>query len=274
MDQRKLVDGFLEIRRRIDACVQPERNLARLQVCPVVRRCACENAVVVLGVALCFGERLMTTARATGEIAVPRRIAIKRTDDRLRLHRHLVDAAMGPVVDEARVQLAVRTDHPGGITTAALVPGIGGGDCITFRHRRSHRLVLNRAEQCTQAHALEAAIPVRKRHPYLEVDGRLNGTGHTAEGRLHDDRIGLGARDGEAGLLDGLCQRDARVRQRLACKRCAPRGDIASGVCGQCRVRQGTGNGERERHGTGSGDPHCHFLSRAKRCRQGARPHR
>jgi hypothetical protein len=126
------------------------------------------SAVEVFRVLL-RGHQTLTSARRT---AVPvreaRRAAVVGVDERLGLHGHLMDGAIGEVHELLGV--VDREER-----VPALVSGIRRGGHVAFLQRGGHRRVADRPRPSAIADRLELAVPVLGGHPDFDVDDRIRG---------------------------------------------------------------------------------------------------
>ena len=72
-------------------------DAASLQVRDVIRGRAGHDAVVIVGITLRFGETLLAAGGAAVPVSELRGLAVERLNDELRIDRHFVDGAVGPV---------------------------------------------------------------------------------------------------------------------------------------------------------------------------------
>src|SRR5213075_2831264 len=120
------------------------------------------DAVEVLGIALRRHQAFLAAGRAAIEVREFGRAAVEGFRDRLRLHRHLVDAARA-IVDDLLVVL-----HPGG--SAALMASVGARDRVALEELRRHIGVLDVARKAVVAEPLVLAVPAFEWKPYLELN--------------------------------------------------------------------------------------------------------
>ncbi len=183
----------------------------------VVRRRSGKNSVIVGGVALRFGERLISAARAAGEVAMMRGPPVQLLDDGLRFDRHLVDAAMRPVSHDADVEFALRYG-PCTIVPVALMARVGTADCVPLVQSLSHPPVRQGPPEGAETEPLEAAVPVLERHPDFEMNRGCHDSRDPAEGAMYLDRrlesqAFLSARDGVPGArMNRFRAGDSRLR--------------------------------------------------------------
>ena len=90
-----------EVGRAVVLDELPEK--AGVKMGSVVARVARDNSVEVVRIALCFGERLLASGRATPEIDVARRLAVEGRDHRLRGVDRNVDRTACPIDDRLGV---------------------------------------------------------------------------------------------------------------------------------------------------------------------------
>ena len=130
----------------------------------VVRRIAGDDAVVVVGIALRFGQRLLAAGGAADEIRLVGEAAAGVADDQLGRLGHHVHRAVA-VVDQL-FGMALAELH-----VVAGVPGVGAGGRVAAAQRGRHRGVRDRSLIAAVAHALELAVPrLDRRNPDLELD--------------------------------------------------------------------------------------------------------
>ena len=141
-----------------------EGHLRGLQMRKVVRGRARQNSIVVGRIALSFRHRLKSAARASGEVAVLRGPPVHALDDRLRLHRHLVNAAMRPVLDDYwfRAPFDIAQVPSSALT---LMTGVGTAHRVAPVQRLRHGPVRQLALKSAETKTLEAPVPVLERHP-------------------------------------------------------------------------------------------------------------
>ena len=102
-DERELLgrNDNTEVGRAVVLDELPEK--AGVKMGSVVARVARDNSVEVVRIALCFGERLLASGRATPEIDVARRLAVEGRDHRLRGVDRNVDRTACPIDDRLGV---------------------------------------------------------------------------------------------------------------------------------------------------------------------------
>ena len=184
--QRGGLNGRQFLRRNVAVLIAEQRQIVPSgvgqQVGPIVGGRAGDDAVVILGVALGFHERLAAAVGAGAEVGALRALAVEGVQDGLGFHGRFVDGAIAEVGDLLGV-----IERPGGIGAAGMVAGIGGGGGVVVGHGVRQLVVADGARETAVADALELAVPVGGGHPDFELDigiGRwLDGSGHAAEGR-------------------------------------------------------------------------------------------
>ena len=161
MDHRIL--GRRDEARRILQHRLGDRELPRVQICARVRRCAGDDAVVVVRKALRLGEALASAGRAAVPVRPPRAAAVERVDDRLRLDGHLVLGAIREV-DEL---FGMAEREP---AAAAGVARIGRARRVAALQRVGHRRITDRPRPAAVADRLELAVPSGRRQPHFDLD--------------------------------------------------------------------------------------------------------
>ena len=219
--------GILE-RRHGDA------QVPRVQVRLEVRRRARDDRVEVLGVPLRLHQALPSSGRAAVPVRQPRPAIVELRDQRLGLHRRLVDGAIREVHELFRM-----TD--GEQRVAALVARIGGRRRVAFLHRRHHRRKADDAGPAAAADELKLAVPVLRqpgfhfdlrirRRPQDRVDPAARGNDLAAAPAARPGLPGprAGAPAGAGGVNGPACHHlrghDCRVRERQRLQALARRG--------------------------------------------------
>src|SRR5436190_848318 len=135
--ERRGLDGGELARRDVAAWSTHRRLLVPNEphevVRPEVGRCPDDDAIVVVGEALRFHERLPAAVRASAEVGTPGTVAVEGADDRLGPLGRFVDRAIPEIDDPFRVShgpagVAGRVGilRPGGRVAAAAPGGPGG----------------------------------------------------------------------------------------------------------------------------------------------------
>src|SRR5207249_226215 len=185
---------------------------------PEVGRCPDDDAIVVVGEALRFHERLPAAVRASAEVGTPGTVAVDGADDRLGPLGRFVDRAIPEIDDPFRV-----SQGPAGV--AARVAIIRPGGSVAAAEPGGQGAVQDRAREAAIANALELSVPARAWHPDFETDPRgarrRCEARHPAEGRQIVDDLPTRCAEGAGG--DGLGHRDRRVRHRKSAEALAGR---------------------------------------------------
>jgi hypothetical protein len=142
------------------------RDAEQHQRRPIAGRRAGHDAVVVLGIALCFLQALAPTRRATEPVRSIGRPAVARCRERLAGDGQLVHGAI-LVIDEL-LRLA---DGPREVAAPALMTRVGVGDGVPAQQRIDQRVVDDRAGGTAVAGLHELAVPILGQ-PELEPDVR------------------------------------------------------------------------------------------------------
>ncbi len=135
---------------------------------PKVSGRAGEDAVVIVGKALGFHERLAAAVGTTGEVGVFRCIAIEGLDDRFGLDGHFVDGAIAEVGDFFGM-----AESPIGVDAIGSMAGVGGGSGVTVTNGGGHFGVVDRTGEAAVAGAAKFAVPVCRREPDFKMDFRI-----------------------------------------------------------------------------------------------------
>jgi hypothetical protein len=132
-----------------------------------IGKSAADDAVEILGETLRRHRRLPATGRTTLEVGESGRAIVELVDDLFRLHRHLVDGAIGEVHDLFGM---AETEHPARAVSLR-VTGIRRRRRVAASQRDLHvGITLDRTCKPPIADGEESSIPIRHRHPELDVD--------------------------------------------------------------------------------------------------------
>src|SRR3989442_10383992 len=150
---------------------------------PEIRRRSCDDAVEIIGEALCLHQRLAAAVRAAEEIG-PRWTARRQPrDDRLRVLGPLLERAVAEIDDFLRVP-----ERPGGVRATGDVAVVGPGGRVAAPERVGQRAIRDRSRKATVADLQILAVPGGAGpDPDLETDVpdgcRMRGADHSTEGR-------------------------------------------------------------------------------------------
>ena len=165
------------------------------QVRPIVGGRAGDDAVVILGIALGFHQRLAAAVGARAEVGTLGSLAVEGVQDGLGFHGRFVNGAIAEVGDLLGV-----VERPGGIDSwRGAVTGVGAGAGVVVADGVGQLVVADVAGEAAVACALKLAVPVGGRHPDFELDvrvgGRLDDSGHAAERRQVGQGFAAGRRE-------------------------------------------------------------------------------
>src|SRR5207247_1268681 len=198
--ERRGLDGGELARRDVAAWSTHRRLLVPNEphevVRPEVGRCPDDDAIVVVGEALRFHERLPAAVRASAEVGTPGTVAVEGADDRLGPLGRFVARAIPEIDGPFRV-----SQGPAGV--AARVAIIRPGGSVAAAEPGGQGAVQDRAREAAIANALELSVPARAWHPDFETDPRgarrRCEARHPAEGRQIVDDLPTRCAEGAGG---------------------------------------------------------------------------